>query len=364
LSYDASLRAAPGRRERPERPVTSPIQSDRYSRQARFAPIGAAGQERIRAARVLVVGCGALGSVAVDLLARAGVGHLTVVDRDLVELSNLQRQLLFDEADAAAGTPKAVAAAAAVARINSEVVVHPVVADVTPDTVEALLEGVDLVLDGTDNLETRFLLNDACVKRGTPWIYGGAIGSTGLCMTVIPGETPCFRCTFPRRPPPGALATCETAGVLSSTVAVVAALQFTEALKLLVGDRASLARGLVALDLWANHQERATVRGPIPECPCCGQRRFEFLEARATSQTAALCGRDAVQVSPAHPGRLDLTSLGQRLAAVGPVTATPYLVRASVDGHELTVFGDGRAIVKGTGDPAVARSLYARWVGA
>ncbi len=344
--------------------MASPIQSDRYSRQARFSGIGAAGQERLRAGRVLVVGCGALGTVAVDLLARAGVGHITVVDRDFVELSNLQRQLLFDEADAAAGTPKAVAAAAAVARINSEVEVRPVVADVTPDNVERLVEDAQVVLDGTDNFETRLLLNDACVKRGVPWVYGGAIGSTGVSMTVLPGETPCFRCTFPRRPQAGTIATCETAGVLSSTVVIVTALQFTEVVKLLVGDREHLSKGLVAFDVWSNQHERAIQPARNPECPCCGLRQFEFLEARVTSRTASLCGRNAVQVSPGHPVKLDLAELGRRLDGVGPVSSSPYLVRLTVGAHELTIFPDGRAIIKGTNDVSTARSLYSRYVGA
>ena len=348
----------------PERRVATPKDSDRYSRQARFAGIGAAGQERLRAGRVLVVGCGALGTVAVDLLARAGVGRLTVVDRDFVELSNLQRQLLFDEADAAAGTPKAVAAAAAVARINSEVEVRPVVADVTPDNVERLVEDAQVVLDGTDNFETRLLVNDACVKRAVPWIYGGAIGSTGMSMTVLPGETPCFRCTFPRRPQAGTMATCETAGVLASTIVTVAALQFTEVVKLLVGDREHLRKGLFAFDVWSNQHEQAVQLERSPECPCCGLRQFEFLEARATSRTATLCGRNAVQVSPGHPMTLDLPELGRRLQGVGTVSSTAYLMRLTVGAHELTIFPDGRAIIKGTNDVAAARSLYSRYVGA
>jgi len=344
--------------------VASAKENERYSRQARFSAIGASGQERIRAGTVLVVGCGALGTVAVDLLARAGVGRITVVDRDFVELSNLQRQLLFDEADAATGTPKAVAAAAAVARINSEVEMRPVVADVTPDNVERLVEDAQVVLDGTDNFETRLLLNDACVKHAVPWIYGGAIGSTGMSMTVLPGETPCFRCTFPRRPQAGTMATCETAGVLSSTVVTVAALQFTEVVKLLVGDREHLRKGLVAFDVWTNQHEQAVQLTRTPECPCCGLRQFEFLEARVTSRTASLCGRNAVQVSPGHPMKLDLGDLARRLEGVGAVSSTAYFVRLTVSAHEMTIFPDGRAIVRGTNDVATARSLYSRYVGA
>jgi molybdopterin/thiamine biosynthesis adenylyltransferase len=338
-------------------------EADRYSRQARFAGVGQAGQERLRAGSAVVIGCGALGAASLDLLARAGVGHLVAVDRDLVELSNLQRQLLYDESDAAAGLPKAIAAAQALARINSEVEVRPVVADVVPANVERLVAGADVVLDGTDNLETRYLLNDACVKLGIPWIYGGAIGATGMSVTILPGETPCFRCVFPRRPPPGAVATCDAAGVIGSIVAAVGAIQFTEAVKILIGARQDVNRGLVALDLWTHQYERGEPMQRDPACPCCAGRRFDYLEARATARTASLCGRNAMQVSPAEPVKLDLAELGRRLAAVGAVTASAYLVRVAVTGHELTVFADGRAIVKGTTDEAVARSLYARYVG-
>jgi molybdopterin-synthase adenylyltransferase len=337
---------------------------ERYSRQSRFWAVGDAGQERIGAASVLVVGCGALGSAALDLLARAGVGLLTVVDRDVVELSNLQRQLLFDEADARAGAPKAIAAARAVQRINSEVEVRPIVADVTPANVEALVAHADAVLDGTDNLETRYLLNDACVKAGVPWVYGGAIGATGMSMTVVPGETACFRCAFPDRNPAGSLATCDTAGVLGPCVVAVAAIQAAEILKLVVGDREHVNRGLTAFDLWTNELQRAERIQRQPDCPCCAGQRFEWLEARSTSQTTSLCGRNAVQVSPGRPVALDLAQLGRRLAAAGAVTSTEHLVRLRVGEHELTVFGDGRAIVKGTSDLAQARSLYARYVGA
>jgi molybdopterin-synthase adenylyltransferase len=281
-----------------------------------------------------------------------------------VELSNLQRQVLFDEADAAAGTPKAAAAAVAVARINSEVEVRPVVADVTPDNVEGLVQDAGVVFDGTDNFETRLLLNDACVKHGVPWVYGGAIGSTGMSMTILPGETPCFRCTFPRRPDAGTMETCETAGVLASTVMAVAALQCTEVVKLLVGDRQHLRKGLVAFDVWSNQHEQVAQLARTPDCPCCGLRQFEFLDARVTSRTASLCGRNAVQVSPGHPMKLDLAELGRRLGALGAVTSTAYLVRLAVGAHELTIFPDGRAIIKGTNDVAAARSLYSRYVGA
>lgn len=345
-------------------PPTSSHDPDRYSRQSRFWAVGPAGQARLAAARVAVVGCGALGSVAVDLMARGGVGEIVVIDRDFVELSNLQRQVLFDEADAAAGLPKAVAAARAVGRINSQVKVRPVVADVTPANVEALLDGAMVVLDGTDNFETRYLVNDACVKHGRPWIYGGAIGATGMAMAILPGETPCLRCVFPADQPAAALATCETAGVLGAIVTVVAAVQWTEAVKVLVGDREHLGRGLATFDLWSNEYLQAGGFARRPDCPCCVERRFDYLEARATSQTTTLCGRNAVQVSPGRPLRLELGALARRLEAAGTVAASEYLVRLTLGAHELTIFEDGRAIVKGTADLALARSLYARYVGA
>jgi molybdopterin/thiamine biosynthesis adenylyltransferase len=343
--------------------IGEPEGGDRYSRQSRFWGIGAAGQQRIRAGHVVVIGCGALGSAGVNLLARAGVGRITIVDRDFVELSNLQRQLLFDEADAAAGLPKAIAAARAVARINSEVEVRPFVADVTPTNVEELVAGADVVLDGTDNFETRYLVNDACVKRGVPWVYGGAVGSTGMSMTIVPGETACFRCLFPAPPPVGSMETCETAGVLAAGIVTVAAIQCAEVLKLLVGDRENRSRGLTAVDVWTNDHLQAEGRLRDPGCPCCGQRRFEYLDTVATSRTASLCGRDAIQVNPGQAQALDLGDLGRKLEVTGPVTVNDYLVRCRVDGHEMTVFADGRAIIKGTTDLAVARSLYARYVG-
>jgi adenylyltransferase/sulfurtransferase len=336
---------------------------DRYSRQSRFWAIGPAGQERIRAGHVVVVGCGALGSADISLLARAGVGRITVVDRDFVELSNLQRQLLFEEADAVAGVPKAIAAARAVARINSSVEVRPFVADVTAANVEGFVAGADVVLDGTDNFETRYLVNDACVKQGVPWVYGGAVGSTGMSMTIVPGETACFRCLFPAPPPVGSMETCETAGVLAAGIVTIAAIQAAETLKILVGDRENRSPGLTAVDVWTNDHVQAEGRLRDPACPCCGQRRFEYLDAVATSRTASLCGRDAIQVSPGKAQSLDLAGLGHRLEATGPVTVSDYLVRCRADGHEITIFADGRAIIKGTADLAVARSLYARYVG-
>ena len=338
--------------------------SERYSRQVRFPAIGAAGQHRLSAARVAVIGCGALGSAAVDLLARSGVGEIVIVDRDFVEISNLQRQVLFDEADAAARLPKAVAAANAVGRINSGVKVRPLIADLTSSNIEEILTGIQVVIDGTDNFETRYLINDACMKMGLPWIYGGVIGASGMAMAILPGETPCLRCIYPDGQAPGVLASCETAGVIGAIVTLVAAVQWAEAVKILVGDHQHLGRGLATFDLWTNDYLLATGFPRLADCPCCALRRFDYLEARATSQTTTLCGRNAVQVSPGQPLRLDLAELGRRLAAAGDVFTSAYLVRLTVDSHELTVFADGRAIVKGTSEPSVARSLYARYIGA
>ena len=334
----------------------------RYSRQVRFAGIGEAGQARLAASRVVVVGCGALGCALVNLLARSGVGTIVVVDRAFVELSNIQRQLLFEESDAAERLPKAVAAARAVARINSEVKVEPIVADVRPENVLDLVRGADVVLDGTDNLETRYLVNDACVRLGIPWVYGGAVGAGGMSMTLRPGEGPCFRCVFAGGPTAG-LATCDTAGVLGSIIATVASIQWTEATKLLVGAREQLNRGLVIVDLWSHEYQHVERLERNPECPCCGERRFEYLEARATSQTTSLCGRNAVQVAPAAGRKLNLADLRRRLAGIGKVGGNDYLVRFEVESSELTIFPDGRAIVKGTSDPTIARALYARYVG-
>jgi adenylyltransferase/sulfurtransferase len=339
------------------------VTEDRYSRQSRFWGIGAEGQARLATGRVLVIGCGGLGSAAIDLLARSGVGHLVVVDRDVVELGNLHRQLLYDEADAAAGTPKAVAAAAAVGRINAVVEVEAVVADVTATNVEALVARAAVVVDGTDNVETRYLLNDACVKAGIPWIYGGAVGSTGMSMTILPGETACFRCLFPTPQPAGTMETCDIAGVLASGVVTVAAHQWTEVVKLLVGDREHLNRGLIAFDLWTNDHLQAESVPRRPDCPCCQARRFEYLEATATSLIALPYGRGAVQVSPGPAFRLDLEALASRLAETATVTSTDHLLRSVIDGHEMTVFADGRAIIRGTDDLALASSLYARTVG-
>ncbi|HEX8686875.1 MAG TPA: ThiF family adenylyltransferase, partial [Pyrinomonadaceae bacterium] len=338
-------------------------QMERYSRQILFDGIGGEGQRRLRASRVLVAGCGALGSAQVEMLARAGVGRLRVVDRDFVEESNLQRQTMFAERDARDRSPKAAAAARRVAEINSDVECEAFVADLNQSNVERMVEGCDVVLDGTDNFATRFLVNDACVKHNVAWVYGAAVGSYGVTLTVRPRVTPCLRCVFPEVPAAGTAPTCDTAGVIMPIIAVVAAVQVTEALKLLTGRVEDLHGGLMQFDVWRNEWRRIGAGARAADCPACALGRFEALEAETGELATVLCGRDAVQVTPRGDAALDLDALAARLSAAGEVKSNEYLVRLRAGGYELTVFRDARAIVRGTDDPAVARSVYARYVG-
>ncbi len=336
---------------------------DRYHRQSLLPFIGVAGQARLAAARVLLVGCGALGGTVADQLVRGGVGFLRLVDRDLVEWTNLQRQVLFDEADARDGVPKAAAAGRRLAAVNSAVSVEPVVADVHAGNLAGLMDGVDVVVDGTDNAETRYLINDAAVSRGVPWVYGGCVSADGRVMAVRPGVTACLRCLWPDPPAVGELPTCDTAGVLGPAAAVVASLQTVAAFKLILGEPVD---GLAVLDLWAGRWRTVDTRGPRADCPCCGRREFPFLDRSVEGGVAHLCGRDAVQVRPVTAGRTDLAALAERLAAVGPVERTAYLLRCRPGGEVgilLTVFGDGRCLVGGTTDVGRARSLVSRYLG-
>lgn len=336
---------------------------DRYSRQTLFAGIGAEGQQRLGGAAVTIIGCGAMGSALANNLARAGVGRLRLVDRDFVEANNLQRQTLYDESDAADATPKAVAAARRLRSANSGVEVEAVVSDFTADNALELLDGVDLALDGTDNFEARYLLNDACIKLGIPWVYSGVIAAYGVSMTVRPGETACLRCAFPERPLPGTTPTCDTAGILNGIVAAIGGVSSTEALKLLVGSD-KLAKGLFWMDLWENLAERIELPRQ-PECPACGLHEYEYLDTALSEDSATLCGRNAVQVRPSERnGSLDLVELAHRLEPLGEVVTNEYLLRAHLDGYEVTVFPDARAIIKGTDEPSVARTVYARYIGA
>lgn len=334
----------------------------RYSRQELFAGIGAEGQARVRASRVVIVGCGALGSSLAETMVRAGVGSARVIDRDYVEPSNLQRQSLFEESDAAQGLPKAVAAERRLRALNSDVAVEGVVADVAGDNAAALLAGASLVLDGTDNFETRFLLNDLCLRASVPWVYGACVGAYGLALAIRPRVSPCLRCLLEEMPAPGSGPTCDTAGVIAPIVQVIAGVQAAEALKLLAGREEALLPGVVTIDLWRGTFETMDLRGRAPWCPACTESRYDYL-GTGTGASATLCGRDAVQIRPETRTRLDLPALAGRLARVGTVRANEYLVRFTAPEAELVVFEDGRAIVKGIDEPARARSLYAKYVG-
>lgn len=371
----------------------------RYHRQMLLPGVGEAGQRRLAAAHALIVGVGALGCAAADMLARAGIGLLTLIDRDVVEPTNLQRQCLFDERDAAEGLPKAVAAARRIAAINSAVAVTPIVEDLTPRTARRRFDAAasvgpafDVILDGCDNFETRYLLNDLSVMHGIPYCYGGVVGTRGMAMTVRPGVSACLRCVFDKPPAPGTTPTCDTAGVLGPAVQIVAAWQAADALKLLLGDAASeshvtrVGGELREFDLWSERSRSVTLERIGGACVCCGQRTFEHAEPRsrggranADDDGAVLCGQDAVQIA-ARPDQnerdtgkpaIDLTALAERLRPHGPVSLSAYFLRANLLGErsktrgtvELTVFPDGRSIVRGVPTPAAARTVYAKYVG-
>src|SRR5262245_25922338 len=338
---------------------------ERYSRQMRFYGVGEAGQKKLLAARVTLCGCGALGTVLANVLVRAGVGCVRVVDRDFVETSNLQRQVLFDENDVVENMPKAEAAARKLTAINSSVTVEPVVPDIDRTNIEELCRDADLILDGTDNFEIRYLINDVAVKLGKPWVYGGCIGSHGQVLAILPGQTPCLRCVFEAAPSPGEAGTCETAGVLGPIVNIVASLQATEAIKMLTGNLDQVNRDLVYVDVWDNVHRRikvAPLLGKV-DCPCCQRRRFEWLQGEHGSQTTSLCGRNAVQVSHRTPGRLNFEEMARHLGVMGQVSFNRFLLKFNVEDYEFTVFPDGRAIIKGTSDVDRARTLYSKYIG-
>jgi len=335
---------------------------ERYSRQILFRGIGAEGQTRLAKARAAIVGCGATGSALAGLLARAGVGTLRIIDRDYVEPSNLQRQSLFDENDAADSLPKAVAAARKIAGFNSDIVVEPKVDDLVPGNIEALLEGMDLILDGTDNFETRYLINDYAVDRRLPWIYSAAVGSYGVTLNVLPGETACLACIFPDSPR-GMVETCETSGILNSAVNLVASIAATEALKLLVGGEAAtkLRRTLLSFDLWTNEHAEISAAKPRSGCRACGQRDFIHLAGEGRPHIT-LCGRNSVQIHE-RQRPIDFAEMDRRLQSHGVVRHNDFVLKFWHEPYEMTLFPDGRAIIKGTTNTAEARSLYARYVG-
>jgi adenylyltransferase/sulfurtransferase len=341
----------------------SGFDSERYSRQTRFAGVGADGQRKLAAASVAVVGCGALGGAVAVTLARAGVGTLRLVDRDVPELSNLPRQVLFDEADVAAGLPKAVAAARHLARINSAGRYEPVVVDLAAANVAEVLGGVDLIVDGSDNFEARFLVNEFACRQGVPWVYGGAIGAEGRVLAIIPGRTACLRCLVPEPPAPGALPTCDTAGIIGPAALVVGAVEAAQAMRLIVGG--PVDSRLLVCDLWSDAWRTVDLTAlAAAGCPTCRGGDYPWLEGRVGATAATLCGRDAVQVLPATRVAIDLEAVAGRLAAVGAVSANAWMVRAEVEpGIQLSVFADGRAIVTGTRVEPHARGIVARYLG-
>ena len=354
---------------------------NRYHRQTLLPQIGEPGQSKLASAKVLLIGCGALGTVIADQLARAGIGHLKIIDRDVVELTNLQRQVLFDESDARDGTPKSIAAANRLRAINSTVTIDPIVADIHPGNIEDFIAGggspgshspnltqqsvkPDLIFDGTDNAETRYLINDAAVKHSINWIYGAAIATQGRAMPIRPNITPCLRCVFPDPPSPGELPTCDTAGVLAPAAAIVASLQTTLGLKLLLG--AETDSRLISLDVWQNEHRTLNTGPKNPACPCCGQKNFEFLNRSIEQSAIQLCGRNAIQIRPPKTASIKLADLALRLAPIGQIHQTDFLLRCQM--HQdpslsLTIFPDGRTIVHGTQDIAQARSLVSRYIG-
>ena len=334
--------------------------NERYSRQILFREIGPIGQQKLADARVVIVGCGATGSALASLLARSGVGNLRILDRDYVEPSNLQRQSLFDENDARESVPKTIAAARSIARFNSHTVVDPHVADLMPSNVDSLLGGFDLILDGTDNFETRYLVNDYAVKNSVAWIYAAAVGSYAVTLNVLPGETTCLACIFPESPR-GAVETCETAGILNSTVNLVASIAATEALKFLIGARSKMRRSLLSWDVWSNERAELAATAPRPGCRVCGEREFIHLAGEGRPHIT-MCGRNSVQIHE-RQRPVDFAEMSARLQPHGTVRHNEFVLKFWREPYEMTLFPDGRAIIKGTTDTAVARSLYARFVG-
>ena len=333
---------------------------ERYSRQVLFPPIGPEGQRKLASAKVAVIGCGATGSAVASLLARAGIGELRIIDRDYVEPSNLQRQSLFDEADARESLPKALAAARKIAAFNSEIRVHPEITDLAPENIETLLGGSDLLLDATDNFETRYLVNDFAVSRGKPWIYTAAVGSYCLTMNIIPGETSCLACLFPQAPS-GMVETCDTSGILNSAVNLAASIEATEALKILVGAKDKLRRTLLSWDVWTNEHAEINADRPREDCPVCRQREFVYLAGEGRPHIT-LCGRNSVQIHEQHRP-VDFAEMTRKLTPHGAVKHNEFVLKFWREPYEMTLFPDGRAIIKGTTDTGIARSLYARFVG-
>lgn len=338
---------------------------ERYARQILFYGIGREGQKILEEKTAVLVGCGALGCTSANLLVRSGIKCLKIVDRDFIEESNLQRQSLFDEEDISKNLPKAVAAQKKLQKVNSQIQIEAIVADLSPSTLESVLKNANVVIDGTDNFETRFLINDYCVKEGIPWIYGACIGSIGLTMNIIPSKTPCLRCVLESIPPVGATETCDTEGIIAPIASMIASIQAAEALKILTENYDALNKGLVKIDLWHNEIKKLHTEDirEKSDCITCKQHHYEFLSKGRYSTTTSLCGRNAVQILHPNGSKLDLEKLAARLEHVGEVSFNSFLLRLKLDKYELTVFPDGRSIVTGTNDASVAKGLYAKYIG-
>jgi len=355
---------------RPNESTSSRRDADlsRYARQIIYEHLGEEAQRKLLAGHVTLIGCGALGSVLADTLVRAGVGTLRIVDRDYVELNNLQRQIMFTEQDVADGVPKAVAAADRLGGINSDVTVEPVVADANSANIESLVESAQLLLDGTDNFETRFLMNDVAVKHRLPWVYGACVGADGMVMPIIPGDTPCLRCVWDQPPPTGMNPTCDTAGVLAPIVHIVASLQAVAVMQILTGQLDSLHRKLVQVDAWSGRFDEFDMQSAYDEgdCPCCKGGIYDYLSGQRTGRTAVLCGRDAVQISVGSDAGVDFNEIAAKIVPVAKSSPriNRYLMRFNVDRYQITLFRDGRAIIKGTVEPDEARTVYAKYIGA
>ncbi|MBN2211788.1 MAG: ThiF family adenylyltransferase [Sedimentisphaerales bacterium] len=337
---------------------------NRYSRQIVFEPIGPEGQQRLSQSRVTLVGCGALGGMSAELLVRAGVGFIRIIDRDIVELVNLQRQTLYTEADAAQGQPKATAAAKYLRRLNSDVDIEPIIADVVKTNIENFIKGADLILDGVDNLQTRFLINDAAIKHKIPYIFASCLAARAMSMTILPPGRPCLRCVLEQPPAPGEIETAETAGILGPTAALLAAFEAGEAMKLLTGNLPAVNRGLTTFDLWGNRIHTVSLAGMEKGCPCCGEGQFDYLEGGDNFHMIQCVGRDTIQIHPPTPDiKLDLDALAQRLHDAGRLIRTDYTLKLTVANHELTFFTDGRALITGANSAEQAHALYTRFVG-
>jgi len=335
----------------------------RYSRQVLFSGLGEEGQARLIKSRVVVVGCGALGALQTSFLVRAGVGTLRVIDRDFVEESNLQRQVLYDEQDVRDVLPKAAAAEKKLRAVNSLVNVEGIVDEVNASTVDRLLGGFDLIMDASDNFDVRFLINEYAVKNNVPWVYGACVGSYGLTFPVIPGESACLRCVFESAPPPGVSPSCDTAGVIGPVVGAVVSIQVAEAMKILSGARDRVRKKITTIDLWENRYDAIDLPKPFADCACCGRREYPYMEGSLGAEAASLCGRNSVQIRPKSQAKIDFDDLAARLAPLGAIERNRFLLRADIDGYQITVFSDGRAIIQGTYDEAIAKSLYARYIG-